>query len=90
MDININEWVLLVRNSLYWFGGLGPEEPEDAGLLHKGKIKLATVIEPREDEYMNERILGVIQLSEVNMREAMVEWPGQLGWDGKMSWEEFE
>jgi len=58
MDINVNEWVLLVRTSLYGFGGLGPNEPPGAGQLHKGKVKLATVIEPREDEFMDERILG--------------------------------
>ena len=29
----------------------------------------------------------VITLSEINFRDAMVEWTGDLGWAGPMSWE---
>lgn len=87
MDININDWVLLVRQSLYNFGGLDSME---GGTMAGARIKIATLIEPRENEHYDERIFGVIQLSQIQYKANAVDWKGELGWKGKMSWQHYD
>jgi len=82
MDININDWVYFVRQSLYNFGGLDDKE---GGSLGKSRIKIATLVEPRENEHYDERILGVIQISRIHYKEVAVEWTGNVGWKVRVS-----